>query len=105
MMGRSIMTSWQRPTRAAIVGLGLIFVALPVLAQQSPPPARVSTAEVTRQVLSPEIQVPGTVISKNDSRISRWQQNQRKQSRHAHAAPRPKVKAASRRCKRRCACA
>ena len=40
------------------------------MAQQGPPPARVSTAEVTRQVLSPEIQVPGTVISKNDSRIS-----------------------------------
>ncbi len=69
-MESAIMTSWHRPTGAAIVGLGLIFVALPVMAQQGPPPARVSTAEVTLQLLSPEIQVPGTVISQNDSRIS-----------------------------------
>jgi RND family efflux transporter MFP subunit len=70
MMGSSIMTLWRRPARAAVVGLGVILIAVPAMAQQSPPPARVSTAEVTRQLLSPEIQVPGTVISKNDSRIS-----------------------------------
>ena len=70
MMKSSIMTPWHRPTRTAIVGLGLIFAAWPAMAQQGLPPARVSTVEVTSQVLSPEIQVPGTVISKNDSRIS-----------------------------------
>ena len=69
-MGSSIMTLWRRPTRAVAVSFGLVIIALPVTAQQGPPPARVLTAEVTRQLLSPEIQVPGTVISKNDSRIS-----------------------------------
>lgn len=64
------MSLWRRPARPAAVALGLVLVALPAAAQQGPPPARVTTTEVTRQLLSPEIQVPGTVISKNDSRIS-----------------------------------
>lgn len=34
------------------------------------PPARVVTVDVTKRLLAPQLQVPGTVISKNDSRIS-----------------------------------
>ena len=83
-MGSLKMTRLHRQVLAVVTGLGLLALAVatglgllasagPTLAQQGPqgpPPARVSTAEVTRQLLSPEILVPGTVISKNDSRIS-----------------------------------
>lgn len=83
-MGSLKMTRSHRQLLAVVTGLGLLALAVatglgllasagPTLAQQGPqgpPPARVSTAEVTRQLLSPEILVPGTVISKNDSRIS-----------------------------------
>ena len=53
----------------AAMALGM---ALPAgaMAQQAPPPARVQTVTATRQMLAPQIQVPGTVISRNDSRIA-----------------------------------
>lgn len=40
------------------------------LAQQEPPPARVKTVIATEEFMAPEIQVTGTVISRNDSRVS-----------------------------------
>ena len=70
MTESSIMTLRCRPVRAALISFGLMLVTIPAAAQQAQPPARVSTATVIRQLLAPKIQVPGTVISKNDSRIS-----------------------------------
>jgi len=40
------------------------------LAQGGPPPANVRTDTVTHELMSPHLEVPGTIISRNDSRIS-----------------------------------
>lgn len=51
--------------------LAMMTVAsIDTLAQQGMPPAQVEIAIATSQIMAPQIQVPGTVISKNDSRIS-----------------------------------
>ena len=39
-------------------------------AQQGPPPARVSVVTAGRQMMAPNVRVPGTVVSRNDSRIA-----------------------------------
>ncbi len=41
-----------------------------VLAQEGPPPAQVEVVSVERMEIAPQIEVPGTVISRNDSRIA-----------------------------------
>lgn len=41
-----------------------------VSAQQQPPPARVEIAEASAELMAPQVYMPGTVISKNDSRVS-----------------------------------
>ena len=38
--------------------------------QQGPPPARVSVVTAGRQMMAPNVLVPGTVVSRNDSRIA-----------------------------------
>lgn len=57
--------------------LAAVLVILPVVAQaqeqeeeQKQPPARVEVSNATRQLMAPVVRVPGTVISRNDSRIS-----------------------------------
>lgn len=52
--------------------LSCLFLLLPVTAaaQGGPPPANVRVAEAQMASLSPSIQVPGTVVSRNDARIS-----------------------------------
>ncbi len=85
MQGLKKMAVWQTRTGKAMAGLGVLGlvgligvlamggnagVVSQASAQQAPPPARVKTVTVVQQKLSPEIQVPGTVISKNDSRIA-----------------------------------
>lgn len=38
--------------------------------QQGPPPAKVVTVPIEMRLLSPQVRVPGTVVSRNDARIS-----------------------------------
>ena len=57
-------------TAAMALGMALPAGALAQPEQQAPPPARVETVTATREMLAPVIQVPGTVISRNDSRIA-----------------------------------
>lgn len=49
-----------------------LFSLLPVIAaaQGGPPPAQVRVAEAQMTRLAPSIQVPGTVVSRNDARVS-----------------------------------
>lgn len=54
----------------AALTLVLSVEALAQHAQQASPAARVETATASREMLAPQIQVPGTVISRNDSRIA-----------------------------------
>ncbi len=55
-----------------ILALALVLsFGLEAAAQQGePPPAKVVTVDIQKRLLSPQMQVPGTVVSKNDSRIS-----------------------------------
>lgn len=55
-----------------ILALALVLsFGLEAAAQQGEmPPARVVTVEIQKRLLVPQMQVPGTVVSKNDSRIS-----------------------------------
>lgn len=67
----------RAPTKIKILSVALALsmaltavLSVEVLAQPAPPAARVKTATASREMLAPEIQVPGTVISRNDSRIA-----------------------------------
>ena len=53
-----------------VMSSAITLSAFTASAQPAPPPARVETADVVRQLMAPEIQVPGTVISRNDARIA-----------------------------------
>lgn len=55
-----------------ILALALVLsFGLEAAAQQGEmPPARVVTVDIQKRLLAPQMQVPGTVVSKNDSRIS-----------------------------------
>lgn len=54
------------------IGASLLALALagPAAAQGQRPPANVVTAAATAEYMAPSLEVPGTVISRNDSRIS-----------------------------------
>lgn len=54
---------------AILCGVGLMAVN-PVLAQNGPPPAVVEVAEASSEVMAPQVFMPGTVVSRNDSRIA-----------------------------------
>lgn len=54
---------------AILCGVGLIATA-PVVAQNGPPPAVVEVAEASSEVMAPQVFMPGTVVSRNDSRIA-----------------------------------
>lgn len=41
-----------------------------VAAQQAPPPARVEVAQASAELMAPQVYMPGTVVSVNDSRVS-----------------------------------
>jgi len=47
-----------------------LLSSTPVSAQQGPPPANVRTDTVTHELMAPHLDVPGTIIARNDSRIS-----------------------------------
>lgn len=53
----------------SIVVIGTCLAAL-VQAQNGPPPAPVVVAETTRTELAPMVSIPGTVVSRHDSRIA-----------------------------------
>jgi len=57
-----------------VVAMPLLAAALltstQVSAQQGPPPANVRTDVVTHELMAPHLDVPGTIIARNDSRIS-----------------------------------
>jgi RND family efflux transporter MFP subunit len=53
-----------------LAALAMVLVPLPASAQQGPPPASVRVAEARRVQLAPTIQMPGTVISRNDARLA-----------------------------------
>ncbi len=53
------------------VVIGLCSISVTVAAQQpQQPPALVEVAEASAELMAPKVYMPGTVISKNDSRIS-----------------------------------
>lgn len=54
---------------AAIVAAGILSTA-PQAQQPQQPPALVEVAEASAELMAPQVYMPGTVISKNDSRIS-----------------------------------
>ncbi|UTW59678.1 efflux RND transporter periplasmic adaptor subunit [Kordiimonas sp. SCSIO 12603] len=57
-------------TRVAILcGIGLMAMN-PAIAQNGPPPAVVEIAEASTEVMAPQVFMPGTVVSRNDSRIA-----------------------------------
>jgi len=47
-----------------------LIIAADAMAQDGPPPANVQTDVVTEERMAPQLQVPGTIISRNDSQIS-----------------------------------
>lgn len=55
-------------TVAAAIGLNLLTDS--AIAQQEMPPALVETASATEEMMAPQTFLPGTVVSRNDSRIS-----------------------------------
>jgi RND family efflux transporter MFP subunit len=55
---------------ARILVLAMILLPVVAAAQGGPPPAAVRVAEAQLAQLSPSIQVPGTVVSRNDARIA-----------------------------------
>ena len=61
-----------RQSRAlASAALAITLLAAPAAwAQDGPPPANVRADTVTHELMSPHLEVPGTIISRNDSRIS-----------------------------------
>ncbi len=62
------MKRFVLPILAAVVAS---FVVVDMaMAQGGPPPANVVTAYATEEFLAPQLEVPGTVISRNDSRIA-----------------------------------
>ncbi len=57
--------------KSALVGLALGVGVMPAQAQQQEqPPALVEIAEANAEMMAPQAYMPGTVISRNDSRIS-----------------------------------
>ena len=66
-------------TTHTLIRTGLIavataaFLSASVTAQQqrqAPPPARVEVAEAVQQMMAPQVFMPGTIVSQNDSRIA-----------------------------------
>jgi len=55
---------------AATVFAAALLAAPMALAQGGPPPANVRADAVTSELMSPHLEVPGTIISRHDSRIS-----------------------------------
>ena len=61
----------RRPAQAMLAALTLSLLTVPSLAQQrQQPPALVEVAEASSELMAPQVQMPGTVVSKNDSRVS-----------------------------------
>ncbi len=59
------------PLRAAVGGLMIIVVAASAAqAQQQTPPTKVRVVPVQQRLMAPVLQVPGTVISRNDARVA-----------------------------------
>ena len=69
---RARTIAFDRPLaiRVALFLLLAFAFAYQAAAQDQMPPARVQTVTVDTRVLSPQIQVPGTVVSRNDAQIS-----------------------------------
>ncbi len=63
-----IMT--RMPWNILAVSVLAALLVSPAAAQQQRPPTNVVTAFASEEYLAPQLQVPGTVISRNDSRIS-----------------------------------
>jgi len=56
-----------------IAAATVAFLSVSVSAQQqrqAPPPARVEVAEAVQQMMAPQVFMPGTIVSQNDSRIA-----------------------------------
>lgn len=53
-----------------LIGLFAVFSFNAQAFQAGPPPAKVVTVPIEMRMLSPQVQVPGTVVSRNDARIS-----------------------------------
>ncbi len=60
----------RRPMQALFAALSLSLVAVQTPAQQQQPPALVEVAQASDELMAPQVQMPGTVVSKNDSRVS-----------------------------------
>ena len=53
-----------------VLGVALLAAVPAGAQQQQQPPAKVEVSNATRQLMAPIVRVPGTVVSRNDSRIS-----------------------------------
>ncbi len=57
-------------TAAALLASALSLAPLAALAQGGPPPANVRVVEASVESLAPTIELPGTVLSRNDARLA-----------------------------------
>lgn len=73
-MGR-VMERREKSVRTGMAALAaLVLMATPATAQpgpgNAPPPAKVRVAKAESRMMAPVIEVPGTVISRNDARVA-----------------------------------
>lgn len=72
MVSITLKKDWglQRLAAVAAAAVSLQLFAGAATAQQQMPPALVETASATQEMMAPQAFLPGTVVSRNDSRIS-----------------------------------
>lgn len=65
---------WKQTGKIAVISLALATVSVAptagAIAQQQVPAALVEVAQASAELMAPQVYMPGTVISKNDSRVS-----------------------------------
>jgi RND family efflux transporter MFP subunit len=65
------MKYFTKKNIALALSVSLTTVVTPMVsAQQGPPPAIVEVAEASNELMAPQVYMPGTVVSMNDSRIA-----------------------------------
>ncbi len=61
---------WRQAKNITVVATAMVVMTFGANAQQPAPPALVEVAQASAELMAPQVYMPGTVISKNDSRIS-----------------------------------
>lgn len=64
------LSKWKKGATAAVLAVTLAGQSTMAVAQQQQPPALVEVAEASAEMMAPQAFMPGTVVSRNDSRIA-----------------------------------